>query len=207
MLNERSDFVLNYKKNVAKDRAAKIIRIFSIPSLFVLMTLLTAFLLSDEIIENAGQFFISLFFLGIVPVLAYIVHALVPALRRRGRECQRNMAFAFTAVGYIAGIIYAFTAGVSAGLKEIFFGYFVSYVLLLVMNKAIKFRSSGHAAGIAGPLLYMVYFAGWVTLPVCAALYAVVFWASLRTKRHTRNEFIAGSLCSAAAFIISVLVI
>lgn len=207
MLNERNDFALNYKKNVAKDKAAKIIRIFSIPSLFVLMTLLTAFLKSEEIIESTGQFFISLFFLGVVPVMSYIVHALVPALRRRGRECQRNMAFAFTAIGYIAGIIYAFTADVSAGLKEIFLGYFLSYVLLLIMNKAFKFRSSGHAAGIAGPLLYMVYFAGWATLPVCAALFTVVFWASLRTGRHTKNEFISGSLCSAAAFIVSVLVI
>lgn len=207
MLNERKEFLPVYKKDTALNKAAQIIRIFSIPSLFALFTFLIVFFTRTDVFAGVAQLLIAIFFIGIVPVLAYAVHACVPSLRAKGRECQRNMAFAFTAVGYTAGLIYAFSANVSAGLKEMYLGYMISYLLLLIMNKGVRFRSSGHAAGIAGPLLYLIYFTGWYSLPVCAALWGAVLWSSLRIKRHTKAEFIAGSLCSVAAFCLSVMIV
>ena len=207
MLNETKEMSAVYRKNAALDKAAQIIRIFSIPSLFAIVTFLIIYFTKPDVFSRVTQLFSAIFFIGIVPILAYAVHALVPSLRAKGRECQRNMAFAFTAVGYTAGLIYAFALNVSSSLKEIYLGYMVSYILLLVMNKGIKFRSSGHAAGIAGPLLYLIYFTSWITLPVCALLWGAVLWSSLRVKRHTKAEFIAGSLCSVAAFSLSIIII
>ena len=84
--------------------------------------------------------------------------------------------------------------------------YFMSVIMLIVFNRLLHIRSSGHSCSVSGPDLLLCIFFGAKWIPGCAAAYALIFWASVETKRHTPKEFILGSVCLLIAAGISALV-
>lgn len=102
------------------------------------------------------------------------------------------MLFAF--VGYLLECI--MNAVYQAPAQMVFIGwvYLVSGVIVLLANRLLKLRASGHAAGAAVacciPVALGLY---WMAIPGVALL-ALICWASLRTKRHTLPQFLGGAL-------------
>ena len=182
-----------------KNLIAKIIRVVSVPPVLVFVLLAVVFFHGEYAI-TVSELIVSACFLALIPALAYPVQILIPAFRKKGREGQRNLAFLFTIGGYAAGLIYAFLFQIGKELTEIFVCYLLSCVVLIVFNKLIGRRASGHAAGTTGALLFLVRFTGWCFAPVSLAVYAASFWASLRLGRHTCSEFALGTLTSLVAF-------
>ena len=88
-------------------------------------------------------------------------------------------------------------------MTTVFLTYFLSIVILTLLNKVIKVRASGHACGIAGPLTLAVYFLGAHSVVWCAVIFAAVIWSSLVLKRHTFGELVWGGLTAVAAFFIA----
>lgn len=184
---------------------AKTIRVVTIPplaALFLLM-LLRSFGRFD-VFSKAADFYFSFAFLVLVPILAYPFSYLHKAFRQRGREGQREAAFLFATAGYFAAMVYAIVGAVSQSLMVLLFTYFLSLTVLSVFNKILKVRASGHACSIAGPLVLAVYFIGIKYAVVCAALFALVVWASLYMKRHTLKELMFGALSAVISFFASV---
>lgn len=175
---------------------AKIIRVLTIPPVMVgtLVILLSYF--RPDVLKNWEEILATLFFLAIIPVLAYPISALIPAVRVKGRVGQRNLAFVLSAVGYSGGVIYGWLANVSQSLMVIFLTYFMSIIVLSLLNKVIKIKASGHACSIAGPIGLVCYFLPSIFIPICVFLYVAIFWASVWMGRHTVREFIFGSLTS-----------
>lgn len=138
------------------------------------------------------QLALSLLFLVAVPLLAYPLAALLPLYRKQGREGQRNLAFLLNPLGYLAAVIYGCSADVSRSLLLIYLTYFLSVAVLLIFNKVLRQRASGHACGIAGPLILLIYFIGWMCVLPCAIIFAAVTWSSLYLHRHTPGELTAG---------------
>ena len=101
---------------------------------------------------------------------------------------------------------YGLIAGVEKDLMIICTAYLLSVIVLLLFNKVLKFRASGHACAVTGPIVILSYYLGIWGLVGGALLYGAILWASLIMKRHTLKEFIFGSLTSTVAFFISVLV-
>ena len=186
-----------------RDIFAKIIRAITVPPILVLFLLLMLFFAKDTIFKDVPQLLISILFLMLVPVAAYPLAAVIPKYKQIGREGQRNLAFILSLVGYIAAVVYGLVADVSQGLMFIYLSYFFSVAMLILFNKVILLRASGHACSITGPLIAMVYFIGWTCVLPCAALFALIIWASLTLKRHTTKELITGGGCAVIAFIIS----
>lgn len=176
-----------------KHKIAMFIRVISIPPLMVTYLLALLFFFCDGVFATTGEFITALAALAIFPALAYPVAAIVPSLRKGGRPMQRKIAFLFSVIGYIGGFVYAVIAKISKPVLTILAAYLISLMLLVLFNKVIKIRASGHACSVTSPLFFATYYFGLGALLPAAALYATIFWASIVTRRHTVKEFILGS--------------
>jgi hypothetical protein len=107
--------------------------------------------------------------------------------------------------GYVAGFAYSLIARTPNIVQWIFLTYLISVAGIIFFNKLLKIRASGHACGVAGPVMALLYtFGAWALFGL---LYLVlIFYASITMKRHTVKDLILGSLCSILATVISGLI-
>ena len=171
----------------------KAIRILTLAPILASISLLLLFQLRPDIFPNGVMDLgWSLFFLGVLPLTAYPLQPFFPPFKNQGREGQRHLAILMAVTGYLGGFIYTQIMHTPWNLLLIFLEYLISGALILLFNKVLKIKASGHACGVAGPLFYLCYFIG------CKALWAIpvvflVYWSSLRMKRHTWSELIWGT--------------
>lgn len=179
---------------------AHVIRIVSIPPVMVaaLIALLSVF--RPDVITGLPQSLMATLFLGMIPALAYPLSVIIPSVRAKGRNGQRNLAIYLSVAGYAGGCIYAAAAHTGKHLTMIFATYMLSVVILLVINKGFRIKASGHACSLTGPIALMCYYLGAWWIAVGMALYAVILWASLKMKRHTVREFFWGSFSCLSAW-------
>ena len=175
---------------------AKVIRVVTIPPVMVGTLIILLSTLRTDIFAGFGQSFATLIFLAIIPVLAYPLSYILPSVRKKGREGQRNLAFVLSILGYTSGVAYGLIAQVNEAMMIIFGTYLMSVLVLTFMNKAIKVRASGHACSIAGPIGLVCYFLPPICIVASLTLYGVIFWASVHMGHHTVKEFIWGSVSS-----------
>ena len=185
---------------------AHAVRIVSIPPVMVGILLVLLYTLRDGVFATPVEFAASLCGLTVLPILAYPVSAMIPALRKKGREGQRSLAMYFSTVGYVAVFVYGLIARVGTGLMHIYAGYLFSVVIILIGNKVFKVRISGHACSVSGPLVYSGYFLGIWGIVVGVVCWGLILWASLVMKRHTLKEFIYGTLTCLVSFTVGWLI-
>lgn len=180
-------------------------RILTVPPILATVFLSVLWYCGGEVYHDISEFLFSVFFLGIMPVLAYAVHFIVPSLREKGRTLQRTMAFVFTFAGYLTAFLYGIFTNVGTRLQMIYCAYFFAVVLLSAMNYIFKKKASGHACSFIEPVIMLFLF----SLPWCAVLFIVLgmisIWSSLCLKRHRPRELFWGCCCSVAAAILSVI--
>lgn len=185
--------------NAVLSGIALIVRIISIPPVLALF-------MSVSVFFGAGipalDLAILIGFLSIVPALAYPLQPVIPGFRGKGRDGQRKLAFIFTGVGYAVGCLCVFLADCHALTKEIFLSYFISCLILTLVNKVTPLHASGHAAGITGALIFPILYAADALIPVCIVSYLLILVSSVGLKRHTLKEFLLGSgVCFIGYFI------
>lgn len=190
------------------DTFAKVVRTVTVPPIMALTLMVVLFAVNGGIFHNSvWELLMSILFLVLIPITAYPLQPLIPKYKDKGREGQRNLAFILTLGGYTAALIYMFVVNVSKYLALIYYTYVLSVLVLLFFNKVIKFRSSGHVCGIAGPLIIAVYLIGWKAIAPCCILFALICWASLRLKRHSPIELVGGCISCGMAFVCGILLV
>lgn len=106
------------------DKGYKIIRVVTVaPVLALIMTGLVAGR-CEGIFPSPWHLAYSMFFLGVLPLLAYPLQKYIPAYKDKGREGQRNLAIIFAVAGFTTGCIMSFVFPASDGLRVIFLEYF-----------------------------------------------------------------------------------
>lgn len=183
-----------------KENIAKMIRIVTTPPILITALILILSMSRDDIFQGMGEILMSILLLGMVPVLAYPLQRILPGWKEGGREGQRNLAFVLNLAGYMSALILGYLSGAGKNLKLIDITYFLSVVILTAFNKFIHIRASGHACGVTGPLLLLLYFTGWAALIPCLAMAAAIVWSSLELKRHTIQELAYGAGTCLIAF-------
>ena len=183
-----------------KEKFAKAIRVLTTAPVFafILCTLLN-FLLNGAF-ASLRHYLAAIFFLTVLPVLAYPVAALIPPLRKKGRDGQRNLAIAFSVLGYIGGFLYAVLGGGAAVEKVLFGTYLISGVTLAVCT-LLHYKASGHACGCSGPVAMLsVFVCPWFLFGYL--LLTPVIWSSVKLKRHTATQLLVGSVIPVLAMLI-----
>ncbi|HEX2937307.1 MAG TPA: hypothetical protein VHO66_00100 [Ruminiclostridium sp.] len=171
---------------------AKVCRIVTVAPFMAGTMLVVLFINNPVVFGNSAFFAAALVFLTVLPLLAYPLQPLFSHYRSKGREGQRTLAMLFAAAGYVLGCALAFIAHAPNSLKIIFLSYLFSAILIILFNKLIHVRASGHACGVAGPFAILVFFgqlAGFLgIIPL-----VIVWWSSLKAKRHTPGQLIVGT--------------
>ncbi|KXL53766.1 hypothetical protein CLNEO_09920 [Anaerotignum neopropionicum] len=183
-------------------RFAKIIRVVTVVPVMALTTLSILYGLRPSIFQGTFQYILSIIFLTVLPISAYPLQLILPKYRNKGREGQRNLALMMGVSGYLFGIVFTLCSHATKELLVIYLIYFLSGIGILIFNKIFKIRASGHACGVAGPISILVYFIGIKAL-VSVVVLMMVYWASIKTKRHTTSQLLWGTIIPLFALIIS----
>lgn len=191
---------------MAKERAAKVIRILSIPPIMISALVIILYFFCENYFRGASDIVIALLLLGVVPILAYPLQKVIPSFKEKGREGQRKLAFITNLIGYTAAFLWALISKTEEGLLLICSTYFFSVVLLTICN-VLHFKASGHASSFTGPLLVLVYALGWKVIVPCVLVAVAIIWSSIELKRHTMKQLLAGIGVCMASFAISLLLI
>lgn len=184
----------------------KLIRIITVAPFMALLLTTLLYLNDPSMFGGISQYLASIFFLTVMPVLAYPLQPFILGFITKKRDGQRRLAFITAFLGYICGIIFAVVTKAPLTMHVIYWTYFLSVSLLTLFNGFTPWKASGHACGVCGPIVVMVYYLGPVAL-VSILLYIAMFWASVKMNRHTPLELILGGLDSVAAFAIVIFVI
>lgn len=203
---DKSDEQVNVKdeqvnvKNV--DKVSKIIRVITIPSVMATALLTILYVVMPEIFGALYQYFLSLLFIVVLPVLAYPIQPLVPGFRGRGRDGQRKLAILMSLLGYIGGILCGVLLKAPLTLVFIYLTYLFSGLFIFIFSKIIRIKASGHACGVAGPIAMLVYLISpWFLFAIL--ILGATYIASLRMKRHTLPELILGSFLPIVAMLLA----
>ncbi len=183
---------------------AKLIRTATIPPVMALITLLLLRLTGVGF--NGNELYVGILFLTVLPSLAYPIAAIIPSLRKRGRDAQRTLAVIWSMIGYLGGTIVCLVCGYGKPETVLMLTYLASGVLIAVFSFGFHIKSSGHACGMSGPIALLSYAVSpWFLLGYL--LFVPLVWSSLKLNRHTTRELILGALIPVVCFIIFELVI
>ena len=171
--------------------SAYLIRVVTAPPFAVLASFSLIFGLSD-LFSGTVHYLLLMAFIGFLPLLAYPLSYFVPKLRKKGRKGQRTLALVLSGLGYLLGALLVFLFP-STGFEKVLASTYLFSGVLIALTSAVGFKSSGHAAGVAGPAFLLTWFMGW-PFALSFLLLAAVFWSSLHLKRHTGPQLIVGSL-------------
>lgn len=183
-----------------KEKIAKIIRVITIPPMEALVMLLILYGAEKSEFGNMTNLLIVILFLTVIPICAYPIASKIKN-KEDARNSQRNMAFAFNFLAYLAAMLIGHYMGYSIMLQWILNDYFLSVLVLTIINKVFKLRASGHACSCTLPYLFLSYYFGRYVAGICLILYLVELWASVELKRHTMKEFLVGSAVACLVFV------
>lgn len=174
------------------NKLSKIIRVVTVAPLMALFILLVLYWRDPLVFGGPLHLLLAVLFLTLFPLLAYPLQPLIGPFKDKGREGQRTLAIYFAVAGYVGGCISAVLLRAPRDVCVIYLSYLISGTLVMLVNKALKFRASGHACGVVGPCTLLLYFgqpAGWLGVPILA----LVWISSLSMKRHTNSQLAGGT--------------
>lgn len=191
---------------MTKEKAAKLIRIMTIPPIMITLLLLILGFNTRELFGDVSDIVVMVVLLGIFPVLAYPLQKVIPKLSDEGRNGQRKLAFIMTMIGYTAAFIWAMVSRANTGIMLICSTYFLSVAILSACN-LLHFKASGHSCSFTGPFVFLLYFLGKAVVIPLTIVASAVIWSSVTLKRHTVPQLIGGIAACVIAFGISIGVI
>ena len=184
-------------------KVSKIFRILLLAPVIGAIMLTAIMVFRQHIFVSVLQFVLSLLCIVVFPLLAYPISYIVPSIRKKGRDGQRELAIVFSFIGYVLGFAFCFIFQSSPEQKAMFLTYVLSATLLALFSFVFKIKASGHACGVSVPVSYSTFFIS----PWCAIFYIAlvpVFMSSTKLKRHTLPQLFIGAIIPIVALIISI---
>lgn len=176
------------------NKISLVVRKLTIPPVFAVVLLCSVYFIHPATVGSVWQLIAGILFLAGLPILAYPLQRYMPHFKDKGRDGQRSLAMLFSFAGYLLGTIVCFATCAPTELKIIFLEYLFCGISMLVLNKLFKLKASGHACGVIGPMIMMVYLGLYIPAAICALFAVPVYISSIKTKRHTPMQLLGGAL-------------
>ncbi len=157
-------------------KLSKLIRRFTVPPIFAAGLLIIVYAVYPSYFGTVWQLFAGLFFLALFPTLAYPLQKFIPHFKDRGREGQRTLAMIFSFSGYLLGTLVTLVTVAPIELLAIYLAYLLCGIGVVLLNKIIRLKASGHACGIVGPIIMLIYFGLWLPAVIGALLIPVALY-------------------------------
>lgn len=172
--------------------------LLNVPILSGAMVTFIFFRLPTEVPNRTSGFGLTLAFLCLIPLaslLFYIpggVHDWARVVRR-----QRIASFVLMIVSYPIGYVVLRLTSAPKIYEAIAVTYTLVTLGLIIFNLVLRYKASGHAAGVAGPVAALIYLYGLIAAPLLA-LIPLVTWARVTTKAHDVWQNLVGASLSLA---------
>lgn len=178
------------------DKFYKIVRIITLAPVLAAFSITMIGLFCDGVFPTVWHFVYMLFYLGVLPLLAYPLQSVTPHFKHKGRDGQRTLAMLFAVAGYIFCLVTNIFASATKGMWIICLEYLLSGILILVFNKVLHVKLSAHGCGSAGPIFLLLYFGLYIPAALMAIVTVFAYVASVKAKHHTVPQLIGGSAVS-----------
>ena len=171
----------------------------------VLLTILY-FHLPPETINRNISYIWGMILLCLIPLSSYLFY--IPGREKDWNKVlhrQRMASFIIMMISYPIGWLVLSLMDAPQIFTTMAINYTCITLGLLIINVVIKYKASGHAAGVAGPVGALVYLFGLPATPIIALL-PLVSWARVRAKGHDLMQTVVGSILSLGITILTFLI-
>ncbi len=187
--------------NPKKSRALRIIgevlsQLLNVPLLSGAFITIIFFKLPTDIPNRVGGFGLALLFISLIPLcslLFYIPGKIKnwPTIIKR----QRIASFVIMIISYPIGFIVLRLSNAPIIFEAIAVNYTLITLGLIIFNLILRYKASGHTAGVAGPATAMLFFFGLSAAPLVTLIPLTIF-ARIAAKGHNFWQLVTGSLLS-----------
>ncbi|NLG96085.1 MAG: hypothetical protein GX491_01875 [Chloroflexi bacterium] len=195
MANHPNSEVSNHSR--ARQIAGEILsQLLNVPIVSGVLLTYIFFQLPGSLPNRIAGFGWALLFLCLIPLLSLFFY--IPGrLRDKARiiRRQRIASFVFMIISYPAGFITLRLVNAPVIFEVIALSYTLITLGLILVNFLLRYKASGHAAGVAGPVGALLYFYGLIAAPLIA-LIPLTTWARVNAKGHDIWQTVVGALLS-----------
>lgn len=171
-------------------------QLLNVPILSGAMIIFLFFRIPHEIPNRVSGFSLTLVFLCLIPLASLFFY--IPGKLRDWPKIikrQRIASFVIMIVSYPIGFLILRLIHAPRIYEAVAATYTMVTLGLIFFNLILRYKASGHAAGVAGPVGALVYFYGLIATPLLALL-PLVTLARLFAKGHDVWQTVVGSAMS-----------
>lgn len=107
-----------------------------------------------------------------------------------------------SSAGFLLGLVTAVLTQAPSALRIVYVEYLLCGIAMLLFNRGFHLKTSGHACGIAGPVVLFIYFQWYIPAAIGGLLMIPVFVSSIGTKQHTLWPLLGGCLIAVICLIL-----
>lgn len=187
----------------AKQKTLRIVgevfsQVLNVPVLSGALLTFLFFQLPTEIPNRIAGLGWALVFISLIPLCSLFFY--IPGKVRDWPKIikrQRIASFVFMIVSYPLGFAVLRLTHAPKVYEAIAATYTLVTLGLIVFNLVLRYKASGHAAGVAGPVAAMIFLYGLIAAPLIA-LIPLTTWARVSAKGHDVWQTVVGAVLSLA---------
>ena len=183
-----------------KNNVWRMIRIITTAPVLAMAALTVLWIFRREVFSSVWQFGGLIGCLGILPLLAYPLQRFSPRVQNQGRAGQRILAMIYAFCGYVLSCMICILTKASRNIWMFCLEYLLCGLGILVFNKVLHLKISGHICGIIGPMVLLAQNDLPAMIPVGIIILILVAIASLKINRHTILQMVGGGVVPLIAF-------
>jgi hypothetical protein len=187
---------MEQKKSIKKVVGEILSQLLNVPVLSGALATYLFFRIPDSEPNRLTGYAWTMLFLCVIPLCSLFFY--IPVKHEETQVTvhrQRVASFVIMLVSYPIG--WLVLALISA--PRIFTAVAATYTFvtlgLIIFNLLLRFKASGHAAGVSGPVAVMIYIYGIFAVPLLVLL-PLVTWARLAAEGHNLWQTVVGAIMS-----------
>ena len=171
-------------------------QLLNVPMLSGALVTYIFFRLPTNIPNRLVGFGWALTFISLIPLASLLFY--IPGKAKDWTKIikrQRTASFVLMIISYPIGFIVLKLIDAPRIFEAIAVNYTLITLGLIIFNLILRYKASGHAAGVAGPVAAMFYFFGIPAAPL-ATLIPLTIYARIAAKGHDLWQLIVGAVMS-----------
>jgi hypothetical protein len=171
-------------------------QILNVPMLSGALVTYIFFKLPTNIPNRIAGFGWALTFISLIPLASLLFY--IPGKVKDWAKIvkrQRTASFVLMIISYPIGYVVLKLINAPRIFEAIAVNYTMITLGLIIFNLILRYKASGHAAGVAGPVAAMFYFFGIPAAPL-ASLIPLAIFARIAAKGHDIWQLVIGAVMS-----------
>lgn len=187
-----------------KDQKSRFIRVLgevlsqllNVPLLSGALVTFAFFQLPSDIPNRLGGFGWALLFISLIPLASLLFY--IPGKLKDWKKVikrQRTASFVLMIISYPIGFLVLRLVNAPKIFEAIAVNYTLITLGLIIFNLVLRYKVSGHAAGVAGPVAAVMFFIGLPAVPLVTLIPLTIF-ARIAAKGHDVWQLVTGAVMS-----------